>query len=555
MKRKALLLPVIFAGAVLAAPRIEAQCNATPCPSQTLGSIDLPTDGSIVSGFVRIRGFALDINGVSNVDVYVDGTDEVNRVTAPGGVNINLPRPDVIQEFPAYAGTAGGNPGYETSFRAANYANGTHTIYVRITDVTGCCYFLLPRTVKIDNTRNQPPFGDLNLPVPNSQAQSNGVLQVRGWALDDRVVDHVDVFVDGLIERQAVTGIYRADVAADYPDSLQAIVSGFILNIDSTRYANGVHTITVKAVDDQGQQGLIGTRQVQIFNVAANMPPFGEVEYPLLNATWFGNCAPIRGGPSGGDIVDARYVNFVNGWALDTSQVVERGGVSHVQLELDGVTLADTRVDCHREFLLNNQLIDCYGYYRPDIEILYPGFQQAPNCGFHFVVDVGFLITQKFIVEGAHILQVKALDKEDQSTLIKELPVYLECATANLDPPPLGYVDDPTNYKFINGIYKVVGWALDLNFVANVRILIDGVVQIDAVTGKDVAQYGFASPDVAATYPNFPQRSAARFNFYLDTTKIGNSEHDLLIEVEDGVGHRRSAGTRRFIVDNNTLVR
>jgi N-acetylmuramoyl-L-alanine amidase len=558
MKRKALLLPVIFAGAALMASRLEAQCNTTPpvpCPSQTLGSIDLPAEGTTVSGFVRILGFALDINGVSNVDVYVDGTDDVNRVTAPGGANINLPRPDVIQAFPQYSGTAGAYPGYETSFRAANYANGTHTIYIRITDVTGCCYFLLPRTIKIDNTRNQPPFGNLDFPLQYSQVQSNGVLEAVGWALDDRKIDHVDVFVDGLIERQAITGIYRADVAANYPDSLQAIVSGFILNIDSTRYVNGVHTITVKAVDDQGQQGLIGTRQIQVFNTSPNMPPFGAVEFPLLNATWFGNCINIPAGPSGGDIVDVRYLMFVNGWALDTSNVVERGGVSHVQLEIDGVAIKDTRIDCRREFLLNNQLIDCYGYYRPDIEILYPGFQQAPNCGFQFFVDVGFLLTQQGIVEGAHILQVKALDKEDQITLIKELPVVLECATANLDPPPIGYVDDPTNYKFINGIFKVVGWALDLDFVVKVRILIDGVVQIDAVTGKDYAQYGFASPDVAATYPNYPQRSAARFNFYLDTTKISNSEHDLLIEVEDGRGHRRSAGTRRFIVDNNTLVR
>jgi hypothetical protein len=550
MKRKALILLVIAAGAaLLAAPSaqamraepqvIRAVPQALACPSQTLGSIDVPADGATVSGYIQVIGYALDGNLVSNVDVFVDGTDDSNLVTTAGGANINLPRPDVMQFFPQYLGTVGQYPGYQASFKASLFSNGSHTVYVRITDVSGCSYFLTPRAVKVDNTLNQPPFGGVDFPLPDSGVSANGVLEVAGWALDDRSVDHVDVFVDGLIERQAVTGIYRAD-------------------IDSTRYANGVHNVTVKAVDDQGQQGLLGTRRVQIFNNSPNLAPFGEVEFPLLNSTWFGNCVEIpTGGPSGGDgaITDSRYLMFVNGWAMDTSVAQERGGVAAVTLEMDGVVLDDTRVNCHREFLLANALVDCYGYYRPDIEVLYPGFQQAPNVGFQFFVDVGYLITQVGFKEGAHILQIKALDKEDSSTLLKEIPIEMECATGNLDPPPIGFIDDPTNYKFIGGVFPVIGWALDLDGVVKVRILIDGVAQIDAVRGVDYAEYGFASPDVAVQYPAYPQANSARFRFFLDTTQISNSEHDLLIEVTDTRGNVRSAGTRRFIVDNNTLVR
>ena len=561
MKRKALILPVIAASAALfAAPSAQAsraESLAMACQSQVLGSIDVPVDGATVSGYVQVIGYYLDQNQVSNVDVFVDGTDEANRVGAAGGANINLPRPDVIQFFPQYAGTAGAHPGFEASFKASLFSNGTHNVYIRVTDVDGCTYFLAPHAVKVDNTRNQPPFGSIDFPQPDSGVSANGVLEVAGWALDDRKVDHVDVFIDGLIERQAVTGIYRADVAANYPDNMQAMVSGFILNVDSTRYANGVHTVTVKAVDDQGQQGFLGTRRIQIFNNSPNLAPFGEVEFPLLNSTWFGNCFPVRGGnPSGiGPIIDPRFLMFVTGWAMDTSVAQERGGVAEVILEMDGVVIKDSRIDCHREFLLANALIDCYGYYRPDIEVLYPGFQQAPNVGFQFFVDAGFLITQVGMKEGAHILQIKALDKEDTSTLLREIPIQMECATGNLDPPPIGSIDDPTNYKFIGGVFPVVGWALDLDTVVKVRILIDGIPQIDAVRGVDYADYGFASPDIAVQYPSYPQHTAARFRFYLDTTLISNSEHDLLIEVTDARGNVRSAGTRRFIVDNNTLVR
>ena len=559
MKLNALVLPVMAAVLLTLGAPAFADCPTEGCPTQPVGSIDLPAEGALVSGYVRVAGFAVNGNLVSNIDLYVDGTDEANRVTPAGGANINLPRPDVMQAFPQYAGTPGAAPGYEMSFRAANYSNGTHRLYVRATDVTGCCYFLAARTIRIDNSRNQPPFGAINVPLPDSSIHANGVLAVSGWALDDRRVDHVDVFIAGLLEREAVLGVNRPDVAAYYPNVPGATSSGWVIFLDSTRLTNVVHQHTCKATDDQGQQGLLGSLRFQVFNNAPNLPPFGEVEYPLLQATWFGNCLSLPGGPSGGEIRDTRYVMFVSGWALDTSIYSERGGVSHVFLELDGAVLKDTRgaygtLGCRREFNLNNALVDCYGFYRPDVNVFYPGFPQSANSGFFFAVDVGYLLTEQGFKEGAHILQIKAADKEDNVTLLKELPVELECATANLDPPPIGYVDDPSEYEFISGIYPTFGWALDLDGVVRVRVLIDGVAQIDAVTGRDYAEYGLASPDVAAVYPNYPQRGNARWRFYLDTTLLGNSEHDLLVEVIDGRGNSRSAGSRRLIVNNNTLV-
>ncbi|HKC23136.1 MAG TPA: Ig-like domain-containing protein [Thermoanaerobaculia bacterium] len=555
MKLKA-LLPALAAGVVGLALSSSAlgQCPSTGCPVQTIGNIDTPVEGRVVSGFVRVTGFALDGALISNVDLFVDGQNEVDRVTVSGGANINLPRPDVEQAFPSFWVILSRNSGFEMSFKASNYSNGTHVIFVRVTDVNGCCFFLGPRTVTIDNSRNQPPFGNLDFPLANQPTGSRGTIEVTGWALDDRRVDHVDILVDGLLERQAVLGIYRPDVAAYYPDTMGSLTSGFLMNLDATRLTNGVHNVTVKAVDDQGQQGLLGSRNIQVFYDAPNLPPFGQVEFPLLNSTWFGNCIAQTGGPSGGDIVDTRFLQHIIGWALDVSIREERGGVAYIQAEIDGVTIKDTR-NCHREINLANELIDCYGYYRPDVELFYPGFQQCPNCGFHFFVDVGFLLTQRGIREGGHILQIKAADKEDQIALIKEIPIVLECATGQLDPPSICYVDDPPNYKFINGVYTVIGWSLDLDNVAQVRILIDGIPQIDAVRGVDFAELGLPSPDVAAVYKNFPNNGAARWRFFLDTTKLSNSEHDLIVEVTDGRGNRRGCGTRRFLVDNNTVTR
>jgi len=245
----------------------------------------------------------------------------------------------------------------------------------------------------------------------------------------------------------------------------------------------------------------------------------------------------------------------VYGWSLDTVMPEDRGGVSHVRLEIDGVTLKDSRLDCRREPLLNFALVDCYGYYRPDIDLLYPGFAQAPNSGFSFLVDVGYLLSQSGFTEGAHVLQVKAYDKEETWSLLKDVPIVMECASATSNPPPLAFVEDPTNYELVSGVYPVLGWALDLDYVVRVRIKIDGVVQTDAVTGNSWAVYGLPSPGVADVYPYYPQVGNSRFSFNLDTTTLSNSEHDLTIEVEDGRGSRRAAATRRFLVSNRTLVR
>ncbi len=550
------LAAVSLAPAVAPAASTSAPCAAS-CPSPLLGALDLPVDGSTVSGYVQISGFALDGNSISQIDVYVDGTDETNRVTSLGGIKLEIPRPDVMQAFPSYLGTAAGNPGFEASFLASNYPDGAHTVYVRVTDVTGCCYFLAPRAIIIDNTLNQPPFGALDYPLDQSAPDPSGVLPVVGWALDDSRVDHIDVYVDGLVVRQAVTGIPRPDVAAAYPDDPDAIASGFILNVDSTLFANGVHVISAKAVDNQGQQGLLGVRTIQVFNNAPGLLPFGEVEQPLTNSTWFGSCAAAPVGyPSGdgGQIITPYYLMRVVGWALDTGVPQDRGGVSEVRLEIDGVALENSRIDCRREPTLNYALIDCYGYYRPDIEMLYPGFPQAPNSGFYFLVDVGYLLQSGF-AEGAHILSVKAYDQAEGWSLLANVPIVMQCASATSNPPPLGYVEDPTNYELISGVYPVLGWALDLDEVAWVRIMIDGVVQVDAVTGKGYAEYGLASSDLALIYPYYPQVYSARFRFYLDTTSLSNSEHDLSIEVQDGQGVRRAAATRHVLVDNQTLVR
>jgi hypothetical protein len=98
----------------------------------------------------------------------------------------------------------------------------------------------------------------------------------------------------------------------------------------------------------------------------------------------------------------------------------------------------------------------------------------------------------------------------------------------------------------VSGTSNIHGWALDVEGVQRVRVLIDGVFVGDAT-------YGFPMPGVTMLHPSFPDSNQPGFQFLLDTTQLTNGEHTVGIEVEDaipGVHTRTLIGERRFRVFN-----
>jgi len=78
--------------------------------------------------------------------------------------------------------------------------------------------------------------------------------------------------------------------------------------------------------------------------------------------------------------------------------------------------------------------------------------------------------------------------------------------------------------------------------VSSVEMDVDG-----QVVGN--ANYGLYRPDVPANDPRvfFPN---VGFSYVLDTTRLSNSAHDLVIYVRDSAGHRTEIGRRKCVVDN-----
>jgi hypothetical protein len=315
---------------------------------------------------------------------------------------------------------------------------------------------------------------------------------------------------------------------------------------------------------------VIGERTVLVNNNGANLGPFGRIDFPLDKASLF--CTTINEGipsPCSTQACSQVLTNVVAGWALDVGSRLDKGQVSYVELLLDGQIVANTRTDCVQ---LGQALTNCYGLNRPDVGRSYSGYVNADNAGFHFNFALirsaddpsgeifillptsapGTLDVTGVTRPGKHTLAIRAGDEEETVTQFGAMSVDILCDETLSDQPAFGYIDTPSDYQFINGFFEVFGWAYDFQGIA-----IPNGIQVD-VDGQvvGVAHFPLSRPDVRANDPRVGT-SAVGFSFILDTTKLSNSEHDLVIYVIDrsvGGGHRTEIGRRKFVVDNNVAT-
>ncbi len=547
---------------------------AFPARAQaTFGTLETPQDGTTVYGIVEVKGWVLDLNAVDNIKIYVDGAYVATS-------DINLPRPDVLNVFPAYA-AADPNPGFWTSFAAMRYTNGAHVLTVVVTESANPNNPITIATVNltVDNSINQPPIGFIDIPDEGTVVEANSAFVVSGWALDDTGVDHVDILVDGTIvagavccnvpstypgssASSAIFGVTRPDVQAAYPDPLlfpDSLYSGFSAHIDSTSFVNGAHQLSVRATDIDGASNVIGVRDFTVDNASLNLVPFGNIDSPLAQSTLIPVC--VAGGlpsPCTPQICVPVNLNHVYGWVLDTGALSDFGQTGYVELLIDGVIIANTRADC----ILNNAGVmeNCYGLNRPDVEQVYPGFVNANNSGFdfdffafddslgHLSIQVplfgGGSVERDLISSGTHTLSVRAGDNAETETVIGSLPVtFITCRPTGGDIPSWGYIDFPQQDQFIDGVFNVFGWAYDPDHVSRVDIDVDGQV-------VGTATYGLSRPDVHLVDPRVVGNNVG-FSFLLDTTTLADSAHDLNVYVVDGHNNRTLIGTRQFLVNNN----
>src|SRR5258706_377498 len=254
----------------LAVPALLAQTT------ESFGSLDFPDPSVTQSVVIVVRGWFLDPSAVWRVAAYVDDQFIANA-------NTNLPRIDIIEAYPNYPGIQHIAPGFQIGMLASRFTNGAHTISVHVFRSDGTMTELGRRTINVDNSLNQAPFGNVDIPDLSGTFNASGSFPVSGWALDTDGVSKGEVLIDNGVVQNAMYGDARPDVGntiADcafspifnnfvncyglprfdverfYPNYPDAPRSGFLFTLDvGALLALGVrpgnHILTVRVGDEQ----------------------------------------------------------------------------------------------------------------------------------------------------------------------------------------------------------------------------------------------------------------------------------------------------------------
>jgi N-acetylmuramoyl-L-alanine amidase len=377
------------------------------------------------------------------------------------------------------------------------------------------------------------PFGQFGGKVGGGNGGA-GMLPLYGWALDDDGVERVEILVDGFVDGKANYRRSRPQVTKKFPDFPDSALPGWVYQLDTTHYLNGVHTITARVLSKSGELVNLGSRRFQFGNLTHALDPFGQVEFPKHQAELRGHCLADP----------ARRWSIVSGYALDTGVQVEDTGVGYVELLLDGAIFANSNRDCFRldDF---NLPVNCYGLRRHDLVPIFPHLKDAPHSGFRFAMDIGFLITGLGYSEGTHRLTIRAGDTFNQVSTVDEIFVTFSCD--DLDPfddeEALGDIEQPLDGNQYSGIMRIKGWALDWEGVQRVEVFVDGF-------NVGTAFYGHARPLITPVYPGYPDRAFPGWEHSFDTTQFSNGEHYLEVVVTDDLGQDTYIGRRRFVIAN-----
>ncbi len=376
------------------------------------------------------------------------------------------------------------------------------------------------------------PIGDFGGKVGGGNAAA-GMLPLHGWALDDGGVEAVDILVDGVVDGRANYGRSRPKVAEKYPSYPDAAHAGWVYQLDTTHYLNGLHTITPRVKSRTGEVVNLKPQRFQFGNLTHALDPFGQIEFPKHQAEMRGRC----------DMADpSRRYSVLSGYALDTGVQDQDTGVGYVELLLDGSIYANSNRDC---FFANatGGLTNCYGLRRMDLVPIFPHLKDAPHSGFRFVLDVGFLMTELGYAPGSHRLTIRAGDLYEQISTVDEIVVNFTCDEFIDNEESIGDIGQPRDGQLFSGIMRVNGWALDWEGVQQIEINVDGF-------GVGFATQGFSRPTVTSAYPGYPESAAPGWEHSFDTTRFSNGEHYLEVIVTDDLGNTTYIGRRRFVIGN-----
>lgn len=258
-----------------------------------IGNLDMPADGATgLQGAIVVSGWALDDVQVDRVEIWRDlvSGESTPPYVGPGPGNGKVfiaqglfgegTRPDV---FNYYRGTqpmanrAGW--GYMLlTYGFPNGGNGTYVLRAFAYDKQGNYTSLGAKTISVDNTAANKPFGTIDYPEQNGTV--SGTYTANGWVLTPNVggvptctFSHIVMELDSNQTYIPVTyGTSRPDVTSAFPGLSTSSAPGAQVTFDTRAYPNGQHTIGWLAYDTCGRGEGIGSRFIWVNNPTTEAP-------------------------------------------------------------------------------------------------------------------------------------------------------------------------------------------------------------------------------------------------------------------------------------------
>lgn len=218
-----------------------APSSASADSAPPTASITAPFDAAAVSDAITISALASDNEGVSRVELFVDGKLLVTKTSAP----------------------------YSFTWDTTTVSNGTHWLYARAYDAAGNYGTAGTTTVSVANAGSAdeiPPTVSITAPANGSTVA--GLVTISAAASDNVGVTKVDLLVDGVV--------VASDASAPYGATW-----------DASSAAAGTHTVAAVAHDAAGN--------TQGASVSVTRPAPGDTTPPTVSFTAPANGASVSG--------------------------------------------------------------------------------------------------------------------------------------------------------------------------------------------------------------------------------------------------------------------
>ncbi|MCP4217192.1 MAG: hypothetical protein GY765_21285 [bacterium] len=245
------------------------------------GLFSTPEHGATVSSSIAVTGWVLDDVEVVSVKIYREGNGSLAYVG--DAMMVEGARADVESAYPDYPYNYNAGWGYMMLTNFLPGGNGVFVIHAIATDKEGNVADLGSKTITVDNANAVKPFGAIDNPGPGGTA-SGASYRNAGWVLTPPPAtiptdgSTIEVYVDGVNLGNPTYNIPREDIAGYFPGYNNSDGAAAFLDIDTTPYENGVHTIYWIAADGVNADG-IGSRFFNINNIGNRVSKRGKIAH------------------------------------------------------------------------------------------------------------------------------------------------------------------------------------------------------------------------------------------------------------------------------------